>query len=734
MSLALTRLVAAGTRGARLRLVGIAAGVGIGVTLFLLLWGAFNGLQDREERSSWTALAVAGDPVAVGSTPAPTRDTVLVSSPTERFDGTVITRLDIAATSDSTVTVPGISRPPAAGTYYASPALAELIDSVPANQLGERFGTRIGLISDTALASPDSLVVVTGQPAARMTGAVMTFAISDFPTLSFGGRATYQTLAVVGGIAILLPVLLLVGIVTDLGAAERRERFATLRLLGATPGVVARIAMGETALTSLTGALLGVLLAWLVRPLAALLPINEGTFFVADLAVPPVAVIAAVTLTVLATSLTAGYRTYRAGVGPLGVTRQQRERRPRVVALVPLTVGFLGMLGVTVCTLADIQVPLFSTLLIGGFILTAVGLVLAGPYLTYRVSRVAARRARGAAGVIALARITATPRATFRAVSGLLIALFVVTVFTAAVTSVDASVDASVGPGSPGGGEENALPAGTLLAGLDSTAATDFDESRALLTATEGVRGVALAYSLTNWEGVILSGSDAATLGLLPSGAAGYVSIDNSYINVRSAGEAPPRVTEAPTVNPDDLEPWVMLILTDGTVAAQERARTTAETGQITLMGAPASVAENQGGSVATLMRGFTTMAHLGVLIATLISTVSLAVSTTASILDRRRSLGLLRLMGMPVPTLRRIILGEAALPFLTVVGGSILLGVGVAWSLITTLTYGKRVLSWPEPSAYIVLGVSLLLALTAVLATFRTARAHTAVSVTRFE
>src|SRR5680860_440922 len=105
--------------------------------------------------------------------------------------------------------------------------------------------------------------------------------------------------AVIGAIAILFPVMLLVNIVTGLGEATRRERFATLRLLGATPRTVVMLTVCETAATSLIGALLGALLAQLARPLAASLSIDGGVFFVADLAVAPIAIIGTVVVTVL---------------------------------------------------------------------------------------------------------------------------------------------------------------------------------------------------------------------------------------------------------------------------------------------------------------------------------------------------------------------------------------------------------------------------------------------------
>ena len=119
---------------------------------------------------------------------------------------------------------------------------------------------------------------------------------------------------------------------------------------------------------------------------------------------------------------------------------------------------------------------------------------------------------------------------------------------------------------------------------------------------------------------------------------------------------------------------------------------------------------------------------------ATVISAVSLAVSTTAAILDRKRMLGLLRLMGMPASTLRRVILAEAALPLATVFALCIALGFLVAWCVVAGLTEGRRAISWPDRSYFLALAASLLLATAAIAGTFRTARKNTEISVTRFE
>ena len=57
----------------------------------------------------------------------------------DTFDGQQITRFDVAATGASSPVPPGIARDPAPGQYYASPALAALLSSTPADQLADRY-------------------------------------------------------------------------------------------------------------------------------------------------------------------------------------------------------------------------------------------------------------------------------------------------------------------------------------------------------------------------------------------------------------------------------------------------------------------------------------------------------------------------------------------------------------------------------------------------------------------
>ncbi len=72
-----------------------------------------------------------------------------------------------------------------------------------------------------------------------------------------------------------------------------------------------------------------------------------------------------------------------------------------------------------------------------GFALIMVGLVIAGPWLTMVGARIMARRTSRPGTLIAARRLADDPRAAFRAVSGLVLALFITTVAVALIATQD---------------------------------------------------------------------------------------------------------------------------------------------------------------------------------------------------------------------------------------------------------------------------------------------------------
>lgn len=725
--IALTRLLNGG-RGDRWRLATIAGGVALGVALALSLWSGFTALADRGLRSGWVDVNRNWqNRIELDDRTAIAPDQLLVRTDYDRFLDYRITVLRVAATPDTTTTLPGIGRPPTPGTSAVSPALAALIAAHPPDELGDRYGAILAELPDTVLAGPDALVAVTGAEPSELAsdGDVVTALVGT----AFASE-NYGYLAVVGAIALGFPVVILLAVVTSLGSAKRTEQLATLRLIGATPGALARLAAWETAATSLAGAVAGVALAWLLAPALAGIELEGIRFFADDLRPKPVDSLAVgLGVSVIATGI-AALRARRLRTGPLGGVRERIETTPSAWRALPLALGLLGLLalGLAGLAVAGGAEPVVSPGLpvIGSFVLVTAGLVAAGPPLLGWLARLTARRAEGAVAVVALNRIRRHPRQSFRAVSGLVIACFVVSVFAGARTTMG-SADLQTGP--------DYLPPQTLIAPLDWGVGVEPPrlEDPALrhqLDALRAISGVTAVAAVGYYSEVgYLTGTDATALGFPSTAPLVAVGWD------QQRGPFQPRAVEPPEAT------WVRELLVQATdAAALERVRTVLLTGELGLRsggsyGSPRTRAEwSEEGAGDVWVAEYAVLANLGILVAAGISALALAAATLAGVLDRRRVFGLLRLTGMPPRTLGRIIATEAAVPLLSVVVVVALLGQFVAWAMVTGLTDGRRTTGWPDPQYYLVLAGCLALAALAVAGSVAAARRNTTTAVTRFE
>ena len=388
--IALTRLLVANDRSARRRLAGIVAGVMVGVALFLMLLAAAEAFPERSMRSSWgsTALMPGLSQQSNHTDLQPdhvlTDNELAVASNVDIVGDRPITLLRVALPESGTtsVRIPGADVVPKQGEYLASPALAKRISSLPADQLGDRYGKQVGVLTPEAVEGPDSLVAVVGTDLG--TVAASEFYIPPQVVTSFQGipyeNEAYRIATIVGAIAVLVPALLLVGIVTDLGAAQRAERFATLRLIGATPQQVARTAALEIGATTFVGALAGVALYLALIPLAAQITLRSSRFYYSDLLRSPVNAVLAVVATTAGAAAVAWWRTRRADLGPLGGSRERTERRPRLISLVPVILGTAGLVSTPAVARQDSDLTIY--LLPASFLCAMLGLLWAGPVLT----------------------------------------------------------------------------------------------------------------------------------------------------------------------------------------------------------------------------------------------------------------------------------------------------------------------------------------------------------------
>ena len=733
---ALARLIVAGDRSARRRLLGIVAGVMVGVAVFLLLTAAYQAFGERSRRSSWHT-PITASPTALMPDTELTAHTAGAASTLDHVGNRTVTVLLVATTEDTRVRIPGSDVVPRPGQYLASPAMADLIASMPADQLAERYGRQVGVLSEDAVEGPDSLVLVVGMEAPRLAawqGSEQPQVVTGFVGHDYAAQA-YRIVAAVGALAILAPVLLLIAIVTDLGAAQRAERFATLRLIGATPGRVARLAAAETAATSALGAVAGIVLYLALIPAAARLTIGSSRFFARDLLTSPLVMILTTVGVVGGATAVSWWRTRRASIGPLGASRERRERAPRPVRLLPL---LLGLAGLTAVRLAGgrLSTTALVTLLIGSFLSTMLGLLWAGPLLTCWAARAARRRARTAAQVMGLGRLVQHPRAAFRAVGGMVVALYAVTLFAVAITAAAGVQGVRTGPGRLNPQALFTTPATADPAALDSVLGR--------LRAVPGVTTASLGYPQAPQQGqkgrglrLVLPVEDVRALGEAGADSpTGWVSVDWGWVLGERADPAPAQApqTDGPSSgSPSAASAPVLLVATDGGPGAVERARTA----MVSAVGAdlvsyPVSRYDIRAVQASATENQFAALGYIGILIAAGVSTASLAVSTVSSLLARRRVLGLLRLTGMPHAALRRVVAYETLLPVATVLALSIGAAAYTAWVLITGVS--ARSISWPAGSYYAVVGACLALVGVAVLASARAATRMVSGTAVRFE
>src|SRR5215813_9535624 len=117
------------------RLLVTAVAVAIGVAIMLAVLADFHAFRVTSSRPSWES--TTGQAVNPGYASA--RHSELWNYSNDIYRGRTIERLDLAALGPNSPVPPGISKLPAAGQFYASPALAALIRNTPANQLADRF-------------------------------------------------------------------------------------------------------------------------------------------------------------------------------------------------------------------------------------------------------------------------------------------------------------------------------------------------------------------------------------------------------------------------------------------------------------------------------------------------------------------------------------------------------------------------------------------------------------------
>lgn len=728
------RLTIAGGRESVLRLVLIAGSVALGCGLLLAALAGINAVHAQNGRYAWleTGLVPAG---AHGHA----LDSAWWKVGGDYIGNQVIGRVDVAATGPDGPVPPGMPRLPGPGHYYASPALSRLLRDTPADQLADRYpGRQAGVIGAAALPSPDSLMIVIGHTPAQLDqvpGAMLVNSISTAnPGVCAGSGCLFGAGMNAAGMdlvlsviacALLFPILIFIGAATRLSAARREQRFAAMRLAGATPQQVCFISAVEAAVASAAGTASGFWVFFLLRAPLAGISFTGMPFFTDDLSlsVPDILLVAAGVPAASAIAALLALR--RVLISPLGVSRRAAQRPPGAWRLLPLIAGVAELAWFTVAGRPG-TVSAQTQGYLPGFLLIMAGLVIAGPWVTMAGARLMVVMSRRPDTLIAARRLADNPKAGFRAVSGLVLALFITTVAVAVITPLADS----------GGVRHHGPQDGNVMM-------TDFSDGQIasqarpvppwLLTRLRVAGNVAVVHADPHGSEIPASyvgrpaRSGSLRAGLIScvqlAGIAGFGRCPNGATAVAVPADGGlgldlPDVTwPAVSISATRLAALpaeTIVVATNGSAVMTERARTTLEAA-FPYTSPPATLNEASVQN-ARLITAYEQLADMVILVSLPIAGCTLAVGVAGGLSERKRPFALLRLAGAPLNALRRVVAMESALPLLSVAVVATGAGFLASW-LFLKAQLGDS-LATPGAEYYVTVGGGLALSLGIVTAT----------------
>src|SRR5262249_16044979 len=161
-----------------------------------------------------------------------------------------IIRVHVAALGPQPPVPPGVERLPGPGEKLVSPTLAKLMQTVPDDELDNRFpGRVVGSIGPDGLIMPDELVAIIGHTPRQMRPmeGVSESGGMERPGERLDAFALWGIFFGMVAVLAIGPVVVFVAMTTRVGGSRRELRFAAIRLAGATRFQTAVLAATETA-------------------------------------------------------------------------------------------------------------------------------------------------------------------------------------------------------------------------------------------------------------------------------------------------------------------------------------------------------------------------------------------------------------------------------------------------------------------------------------------------------
>ena len=681
----------------------VALAIATGTAVLGVAFGLVPALQDRADRTAWMHASFSPVVLDVDSEQTHTR----MANATDFFGDRRIEVVTLRGVGDDPPLPPTLGSLPAPGDVLVSPALRRMMAAHPV--LAGRYGDVVGTLDDGALAGPDQLLAVRGGSADEVAStALPVSAFADHaPSVMRSGpvqqvSVTVRLVVLLGAVAFVVPVFFFIVSATRLSSASRTELLANLRLAGASTGQVHALAAVETLLASAAGIVLGIVLFLLIRPLASHLS-PDGRFFPHELAPGAVGWLVIVLGVPLAALVVSQATLADVASSPLQTSRRVVAPRASGWRALPLlaTVALVGYVLRT--RLRPAATTDGDWLVVASFALLLAALVYAAPWLVRATGLVMARR-RSPALLLAGRHLANDPHGGYRAISSVVLATLVTTLFVAASPAARAALRTVEDVGQSAGTAHVVVPSagsasavrlveelrdsdGVLDAALVAEAATSTNRGPvrvwvgdcAEMTAAAGMPDVPCDRSP-----VVVSSDSTSAL----SGRPEVIDLFSLPTSLRAVDttETDPAASERITLRPsgtatmapaagDDMP---SVLISDGVLEEAEgtmrptlvvvRYRDAAaleEVRTLALRASPHNLVTTRDSALAVRDGGERTL-YQSLAIAVLgsfgIAGAALVIACAVALLERRRSFSMLRLTGSPVRLLRRTLVLEHCL------------------------------------------------------------------------
>ena len=697
------------------------AAVALGIVLVCGFMAGINGLMRRAGGSAISLAAHQASRKEASQQPIDGVEPLRISNVARlgnasKWHGQLIQTYSIYGTAKS----PQFAKlkTPGPGEYYLSRALADAVAQYPDDNILARFGKNtkyLGVLPSEYTASPDALMMVRGASAeevaasddvAKVQGQASYFANvyrtdANGLTSNVGLDPISIIVLGIGGTILLFPIVIFVSVATQLGAAQREKRYAALRLIGATKRQVGRVLILESLLASVVGVLIGLGVFWLLQTPLQQFKMDGMRFNPGDLALTAGQYALIIGLTLGLTTFVNWRRMRRAQISPLGVSRSiEKVKKLRGWrALVPAAgIAIFAWLsskpGLDWLT-ANKESAMPILLLMAALLLVMFGIILAGGWLTNKLSLLAARWANNGSMLIAGKRTAVHSRTVFRGVSGVVLALFAGSFYLTATSGIEnLNIQAIKDNGYSQLKHGTAAVIGRSLPG----------DMAKRLQQESYVTSVATVYPREDGNAIRCQDLARYTEHTCPANArpdqfallnfdapvVKSVSLINDKVDTNGAKEYLVAVT-----SDDNIEKLRSMVV----VHANQYDLTYVVSGT-----------DAKKPHINPTIREFASLAYIGIGVTLFVAVASLIVSTIGGLMERRRSLYTLRLGGMRLAQLKRLVMIESVAPL--VITSILSCGIGVWTGAVFTKMFSTTLKPVLTPTYFMVVGAGLVAAI----------------------